>query len=46
MNTKVWYLPYFEGVHHSRMIENILECEGTYGTYGSYYEFDINKTYT
>ena len=21
MNTKVWYLPYFEGVYHTRMIE-------------------------
>mgnify|MGYP006905966932 CR=1 FL=1 len=21
MNTKVWYLPYFEGVFHTRMIE-------------------------
>ena len=21
MNTKVWYLPYFEGVYHARMIE-------------------------
>ena len=21
MNTKVWYLPYFKGVYHNRMIE-------------------------
>ena len=21
MNTKVWYLPYFEGVYHTQMIE-------------------------
>ena len=21
MNTKVWYLPYFEGVHYTRVIE-------------------------
>ena len=21
MNTKVWYLPYFKGVYHTRMIE-------------------------
>ena len=24
MNTKVWYLPYFEGVYHTRMIETYL----------------------
>ena len=36
MNTKVWYLPYFEGVHHSRMISSIRECPNANGTYGSY----------
>ena len=26
MNTKVWYLPYFEGVYHARMIETLLNA--------------------
>ena len=24
MNTKVWYLPYFDGVYYTRMIETFL----------------------
>ena len=39
MNTKVWYLPYFTS-RVSTLLEwflNILECQCTYGIYGSYY---------
>ena len=26
MNTKVWYLPYFEGVYHTRTIETFSDA--------------------
>ena len=26
MNTKVWYLPYFKGVYHTRMIETFFNA--------------------
>ena len=28
MNTKVWYLPYFDGVYYTRMIETFLNANG------------------
>ena len=44
MNTKVWYLPYFEGVFHTRRIETFSKCECTCCMYGSYYA--LTQTYT
>ena len=32
MNTNVWYLPYFEGVYHTRMMETFAYFEGVYHT--------------
>ena len=37
MNTKVWYLPYFEGVYHTRMNETFSNVNARMVIYGSYY---------
>ena len=36
MNTKVWYLPYFEGVYHTQMFETFTNVMN-----GSYYKNDM-----
>ena len=42
MNTKVWYLPYFEGVYHTRMIETFSSANARMVVYGSYYANDAS----